>query len=257
MKARFGQLLARLRTPVGCAAVLCAVIADVALMAWLFPRSKPAPSIMRGLVYRDFRGSGNEFVASFCIVREPDGGRTIIDESQSAGRFAELSQREPSRIISVSYWRGSWFLGIIAPWERREVSRVMVWEMATGEEPTDVNDAALARRAMSDWLAAQGQPEYSRAIEEGDFNTSATVWWGPPHDLAVFTAVVVVISCLPLVPRWVRDRGVRARLSRGVCPACRYDLRAAGEKVGRVLCPECGQTWDAAMLRRDATEVQG
>lgn len=237
--------------------MLCVLAADVSLMAWVFPRDRSVSRLARGLVYREFRGPGNDFVTSLYIVREPDGGRTIIDESQSVAMLADLSQREPSRILSASYWRGSWYLGIIAPWERRDVSRLVVWEMATGEEPTDANDAALARRAVSDWLGAQRQPEHSRAVEDGDFNTSAIVWWGPPNDLAVFVAVVLVFSCFPLVPRWVRDRSVKAKLSRGVCPSCRYDLRAAETKADRVLCPECGRTWEAAMLRRDGTEVQG
>ena len=237
--------------------MLCVLAADVSLMAWVFPRDRSVSRLARGLVYRGFRGPGNDFGASFCIVREPDGGRTIIDDSQSAGRLAELSQREPSRIISVSYWRESWFLGFVAPWERREVSRLLVWEMSTGEAPTDANEAVLARRAMSDWLAAQRKPDYAQAVENGDFNTTAVVWWGPVHDVLVLAGVVVVFSCIPRVPGWVRDRSVKAKLSRGVCPSCRYDLRAAEAKAGRVLCPECGRTWEAAMLRRDGTEVQG
>ncbi|GJQ29460.1 MAG: hypothetical protein HBSAPP03_13440 [Phycisphaerae bacterium] len=248
MTALVRRVLARLRTPWGCAALLLLITLDAVLFARAYPKANPrGPSGWTGLL-REFQVPGNDLVATLYLVREPDGGRTVIDESQSVGMLADLSQSAPERVVSVSYWRGEWCRGVWAPWERRRVSRVLIWELSTGEAPTDARDAALARRAIADALRGRRLPEAADEVERGDFNTTSRVWWGIAHDGLVLVAVGMVVSCVPRLPGWVRAIGHRARLARQQCPKCRYDLRGVEAKGGMVRCPECGSMGDTRGL---------
>jgi hypothetical protein len=62
-------------------------------------------------------------------------------------------------------------------------------------------------------------------------------WWGFTQLGAVGSSHFVPVGVFALLPgSWLHRRRRGLRPSRGVCPACGYDLRATLER-----CPECGE----------------
>lgn len=233
----------RLRSPWGCLVLALLLAADVTVALRTWRGTGPV-----GLSLRDFRGLGDDFVLSLYLVREEDGGLRIVDESQSVGMLADLSQRAPERIVSVSYWRGEWKRGLLTPWVQRRMSRVLVWDLSTGAAPASARDVAAARRAMSDALLARMRSDLAHDVDAGDYNTTTPLWWGMVHDGVALAGLAVVLSCVLLAPGWWRSWRRSRGLGAGRCPSCRYDLRGCVVRGGRVVCPECGASWEAALL---------
>ncbi len=220
------------------------LITDLLILGWLVRFDTRVSAWVTRHVYRDFSGRRGEFVDSIQLVRREGGGFSVIDASQSADELATLSQGAPERVVSVSYWRGAWWVGAWAPWWKREVSTVLVAELADGAEP-EPREVSLARRALSDRMRTRERVNFAEEIEAGDYNRRSFVWWGPVHDAVMGLLVVGLLACVPSMPGWWRRRGVKARLARGVCPACLYDISRTPESGGLTRCPECGRAWAA------------
>jgi hypothetical protein len=104
------------------------------------------------------------------------------------------------------------------PWARFFRPEHYVW--------TDV----MGQPHFYNWLGFALQPTYLQPAYAG----SAECWFtriGIP-----FYALFVLTAAMPAI-RVVQWRRRRARKSRGLCPACAYDLRASTDR-----CPECGTT---------------
>ena len=119
-------------------------------------------------------------------------------------------------------------------------------------EPLDAAGAALGR---SDGLTVELRPRwqtlhqqgmgvavYSDAVAAASQMPALIDQWHRRLDVAVgsvsASSLALAAAFLPVVSVTAhlhRRRRVRARVSRGLCPACGYDLRAT---PGR--CPECG-----------------
>lgn len=248
MKRRIVGAWKRLRTPWGCAALLAILIADLLLLGWLVRFDTPVAAFVCRHVYRDFSGRRSDFVDAVQLVRHEGGAYTLIDIAQSADELAALSQNSPERVVTISYWRGRWWVGAWAPWWEREVSTVMIARLSDGKEPGEAREVARARGAFAEWMRVRGRADFAGEIEAGDYNRTRFLWWGPLHDAAMALALLTLASCVPLVPRWWRQRGVRARLARGVCPKCLYDLSRTPITDGVRRCPECGRSWDLAAI---------
>lgn len=83
------------------------------------------------------------------------------------------------------------------------------------------------------WSPIEGYAELVRANASPG---QRIVWGGYVHNvLSAMMAVATILSFGWVRDRW-RERGETFAMEKGLCPACRYDLR--GEMSGG--CPECG-----------------
>lgn len=65
-------------------------------------------------------------------------------------------------------------------------------------------------------------------------------------------AVLYEVLALPVFRRMYRPAYLEGTLGQGLCGFCLYDLsRAEPDAQGRVVCPECRGTWNAARLPAD------
>jgi len=242
MPTKVGQALRRLRTPRWCAIVVAALIADGLWLAATFGHDTAVSGAFRRTFFRDRRAVRESKVSIF-LVRGPNSSYTIIDDRDSAETLASLSQNSPERLVTILHAEGRWHRGAWAPWLRRDLNTLNLMEL-TGNQPLeDPREAAAARLVFSDWLESRGDTARAHRVRASDFNRSSFVWWGPVHDALGLAALLLVLSCVPLVPAWVRDRSVAARLNRRICPACGYDLHALPTANATARCPECGREW--------------
>jgi hypothetical protein len=240
------SILARARdalgTPRALAVLLALAAADVAGVAWGLGRSSLGGAWVRATV-RDPVPRRGEHVATIFAVREPDGSLSIMDESQSADRLARLSQNEPERVLSISYWDSRWMSGAWFPWSRGDYSEVTMFDLSTGTPPPDEREQRLARQGLAQWLEARGATDLAARARAGDHRRLGAVWWGPPMDVATLLLAGACLYSLGRNAARIPTLTRRGKLRRGICPGCGYDLRGAAGGAGATRCPECGREW--------------
>lgn len=108
-------------------------------------------------------------------------------------------------------------------------------------------DLDVARRVLVDWIAQTENGSYqwlADRVRNRDEHTTIVYWPGVAHNAAAIALLAAFVYSL----RWNlsltvwRARRRQARLSRGLCPRCRYSLRGLAENK----CPECGEVWMSA-----------
>jgi hypothetical protein len=87
--------------------------------------------------------------------------------------------------------------------------------------------AATSGRGPARWQS-WGQTDPAIPIAQHNFRIGVPFWL-----MAVLLAILPAWAAVGHIVRWLRRR---ARLGRGQCTACGYDLRATPER-----CPECGK----------------
>jgi hypothetical protein len=113
------------------------------------------------------------------------------------------------------------------------VVRALIVEALWPDWGSAVDGVAIAtlRRSMGMYCA---RDESTRIVWSGYFQDAVA--------MAVFGALLYSLSSMRQWPAWIRSVTNRraARLARGICPACGYDLTGLREPV----CPECGERLD-------------
>lgn len=229
-------------TPRGASVLALLLLADAALMVGVFRHdARLGNAVLRTLgVYEPARST----VFEATVVWWNQGPPEVIPFEESAERITRALQSDPARLLRVVLFEGEHVQGGIAPWSRRRFKRVEV-ESLWIDSPVTPGEAAAARTDVSRWLDRAGAPRDAAAVASPDFDRTSTLWWGVAHDALV---VLILLRLLIATPHLL-DAAVHARPRRlrrkGLCPACRYDLRGTKPDLGVLRCPECGSVWPA------------
>jgi hypothetical protein len=189
------------------------------------------------------RSAGLALAGELWAIRGEGGRLEVHDASLSASDLADVSQREPDRLIRVWHvvTRGGY--GPAFPVVFESSSVVHMERSDRTLIPADAPEAIEVRRAVADWYDARGGVTAASMVRGGDFRRVRVLWWGVV--LSAITLAVGVAWMLSVARVLRRLPGVwrRRRLRRGVCPACGYNLSAISAEHGSRRCPECGRLW--------------
>lgn len=224
-------------TPMGVGVLAFALAADTAFVMFAVRDRSAAGRVLRAAVLGERRGPRASAVVTLFLVRELDGF-SIIDDTQSAGELAKVSQERPGAVVQATYLVQSWSEGPWAPWESREVKVLTLTELS-GRAGPDAGAADAARIAIAGVLDRRGQIGLANHVREGDIDRTTIVWWGIAHDVAAGGSLMLLLLGLPGAIAYIRTRARDNALARERCPGCGYDLRGVPDDDGRV-CPECG-----------------
>lgn len=190
------------------------------------------------------------------LLRESGGFRVIDENAHSWDELSKLAVDRPGDVIQCElvYRRG--LEGLFAPTKRVSV----VYLELTGwsySKSFSHQELAEARRVFVETARAEG---WISDVELADSAWAVagerpvghieTLWSGYLQNVATAAALVLapyavnfgLVPCLWGLPATLRARRRHTRLSRGLCPRCRYPLHGlAGNK-----CPECGEQWGSA-----------
>ncbi|MDX2132145.1 MAG: hypothetical protein SFY69_08840 [Planctomycetota bacterium] len=228
------------RRPVGAGVVLALLALDVTLMTAAFRHDSIAGRvILDGLAVR-YRPRESTF--DITVVAWADGREVVMYPDGSAGEIAEAISQNPDRVLRVWYVVYTRRTGYVAPWNEFDGRRLWV-ERVGDTTPATPADIDRARRIMCTWLGAQGHADLAADCAAPDYDRRSPTYWGPAHDVLFALVALWAISNIPfaVVSAWRARRA--GTLRRGVCPACRYDIRGTPADLGMKRCPECGRVW--------------
>jgi hypothetical protein len=209
----------------------------------------PAALAMDALVVRE-RVSGNEDDGQIWI--EPARAGKPLSESPlgarvvgGTARAAAWSDARPYATFSakmMSQWRG-W------PASSREERSFALLRVVPLEGLQERRSGSEERQAVAKALRDAGRTELAaRVLRDGDPTApSAAILWGAlGFNALVAWPIIAAIGCatigmLAAGEAFLRTRGARiraARIRRGICPVCTYDIRGS---VWTSQCPECGE----------------
>lgn len=178
------------------------------------------------------------------VVWWNQGPPEVIPFEESAERITRALQSDPTRLLRVVLYQGEHVHGGLAPWTRRQFQRVEV-ESLWIDSPATPGEATAARTDVSRWLERVGAPRDAAAVIAPEFDRTTTVWWGLAHDALVVLVLLRLLVAAPGLLEAAASARPRRLLRKGLCPACRYDLRGTTPDLGVLRCPECGGTWPA------------
>jgi hypothetical protein len=174
--------------------------------------------------------------------------RLIDTERESWGELGALHEKSPQRLAAVVFTMSVERTGPWAPIvERLRASiRVEPYEPGafTGEQVRLARRLAAERFIRSggegaESLAGQAWSRRAASLADGDLDEPRILWSGVGLAASAAAGIGAWAWSLGWVPRavhaWRRRRG-RRRLSRGLCPACGYELLGSEAAA----CPECG-----------------
>jgi hypothetical protein len=109
-----------------------------------------------------------------------------------------------------------------------------------GENFSDTERAAARRQFVEESGAADILSfKDFQTLTTTDIDRTRPIYLGHAHNTLAaiaFLAFLASLAWIPKAPSWVRARIGERRLSRGLCPRCRYNLHGLREPK----CPECG-----------------
>lgn len=185
---------------------------------------------------------------SITLVREGHGVRVVDTDTQSADELSRVIKERPEDVAFASLdglWHPHGF------WAATTAARTHAIEIGGGS-----GDPGLASWSQADRAAAReavvreaarfsSESEWQRYVSllrAGDGRETRIVWTGVAWNAATLAALVVFLLAAPSVLEMFDRKG--ARLRRGRCGACGYDLSGCGRDAGGVVkCPECGREW--------------
>lgn len=181
------------------------------------------------------------------IVREPaaDGPTTLrlIDpRTESWSELAALTTRRPGDLVEFTIRAGEYKTGFYAPSRFVKFHEVETKELGNPSSFT-ADELARARAMFVDWSSLLGRA-HDRYARERDYQAITPLWTGRAHNLLALLALTGLVYSVwwNLLPSTRRARNRAKRLSRGLCPRCRYPLHGLAENQ----CPECGEEWGSA-----------
>jgi len=193
----------------------------------------PAPAIWGA----PFGRTMPRIAATVTLVDEGGAYRALDLDAESADELAMVLGSAPETVVTVTIFRRSRAFGLIFGVAVRERSWVSarrsgdVWEgVRTPREVLDATAAALERDGASP------APAW---IPRGEERRTRVLWRGIAGTAAWFAALAVFVASLG----WIGDRRRArrlARLGKGACPQCGYDLRGTTGAADLARCPECG-----------------
>jgi hypothetical protein len=170
-------------------------------------------------------------------------GARLVAGGTRASTWSDARPYATFTVRPMARWRG-W------PASSRDEHTFALLRIVPLEGLQERRSDAEERQAVAKALRDAGRTELSaRVLRDTDpsARTSAPVRWGA----LTFNALVAwpmiaaagcaVIGALAAGQAFLRSRGARVRAERirkGVCPVCRYDIRAS---VWTSQCPECGE----------------
>jgi hypothetical protein len=171
------------------------------------------------------------------LILKDHGLRIVNPDEQSWDEGSRLLEREPGNVLLVMLHHETRLRGFWTPTRRESMCLMHVEygsDLLPGERIAAIRvaiDAMQRDRVLPDACA--------RLAREGVERETRTHWPGVWHDVASAILAIAFFASLGWlieVPSWVRAGRARVRASKGLCPACGYDLRGL-EGIG---CPECG-----------------
>lgn len=180
-------------------------------------------------------------------------GLEFVSESRGTGLGYPVSKPTlDARFTTVSLEVTVDRTGGLAPWvedlaiQMRTNTFGKTW-LINQRQPmkTTENERAAIRTGVVSFLESRGETQTAALLRADELRSTRLLWLGPLHDLFFLLGAFLLLASLRWVPPLLVARN-RA-LARGLCPTCRYNLKAirgTGPHGRTKQCPECGSTWE-------------
>ncbi len=175
------------------------------------------------------------------IIRSADGLTLKDPDIDSMDAISRARLQEPRDVMDLTYSPVDVRMGFWAPTTHVQKHSILI---TFGENFTP-DQRAAARRMFVEASGAAEQLSFAdfQTLATTDIDRTTTLWLGYIHNALAVAALILFLLSLrwvPQTPYWIRARIGQRRLSRGLCPRCRYNLHGLRESR----CPECGTAID-------------
>jgi hypothetical protein len=174
------------------------------------------------------------------LVLQPGGEFRIFhpDDESTWDQVTTEAVEHNGSVITFRYYRPiSFSRGFWAPTSHIDRHHI---DINGGADYTPAQRAAARRQFVEQSGAAAflSRPDF-QTLTTTDIDRTRPIALGYLHNTAAAAALILFLLSLrwlPQTPAWIRTRIGARRLSRGLCPRCRYNLQGLREPR----CPECG-----------------